>query len=190
MSYTPCPQVSFFEPSQLDQHCKSYRHFAESQHTMAAYKEINYVEHDNGEVTPVKVTTHDLHNLVEGTVQIQVHIDMSADPVVDLTYMDDETIASDEEDNDDNGDGSSWPSKVNSGTSFIFEESIFYDSGDDGSNRYNDFYIQCTESHDDSVVSRLTTEEDDMCLRCLECAGRGNGGWMHCLDCYHFHYRA
>ena len=101
-----------------------------------------------------------------------------------------ETIASDEEDNDDNGDGSSWPSKVNSGTSFIFEESIFYDSGDDGSNRYNDFYIQCTESHDDSVVSRLTTEEDDMCLRCLECAGRGNGGWMHCLDCYRFHYRA
>jgi hypothetical protein len=100
------------------------------------------------------------------------------------------------EEDDDNGDDNSWAcstviSKVNSGTcSFSFEVSHFHAFCDNG-DICIEYDIEGIDSDEerDSVVSRLSMENDDSNLRCLECATRVYGGWRHCHDCYRFHYR-
>jgi hypothetical protein len=154
------------------------------------YKEIHYVDHDNGEVTPFTVSTHTCFNLLEGKMETEVHIDLTYDHVVDLSESDTA------EEDDDNGDDNSWAcstviSKVNSGTcSFSFEVSHFHAFCDNG-DICIEYDIEGIDSDEerDSVVSRLSMENDDSNLRCLECATRVYGGWRHCHDCYRFHYR-
>jgi hypothetical protein len=165
---------------------------------MSSFNELTYVEHSNGEVTPVKVSTMTGYNLIKGITQTEVHIDMTYTADVDLTYLEDT-----DDDDSENGDYITWSSiamqsQANSGTSFIFEPNFFASAGeevDDPEDLYHDYIV---EGHEDeetdeetwSVVSRLSTEDDGSGYRCLACATSSNGGWMHCFECYQAHFHA
>jgi hypothetical protein len=178
---------------------------------MSSFKGLTYVKHENGEISPIKVSTVTGFDFATGKIKKYVEVNMTYSDVIDLTASDDSssesmgTIEFDDIDMDDlsdlsdvSGDDLSVPSmniasQANSGTSFVHgTRAHFFDpllaAGDPWNNQFNDYLLRYDQDTE-TVVSRMSSEEDSSSFRCLACAGQSRGGWRYCDECEKAHFR-
>ena len=153
----------------------------------------------------MRETTMSGVDLIRGIATTMVEVDLTYGEVVDLTYSDDSSIESTDEDDSAAvsffGDNLTVPSlniasQANSGTSFIHgPRAIFFCidprlAADDPYNNQFEAYVLEHDIDTETVVSRMSTEEDLSSLQCLACATKSKAERKKCEECMRARYRS